>query len=158
MRTGVNNGSGLVTITYTATAPTASALPEQTVKGAAPPLAPSEPDNAFAFAPVRVGLHQLRLGFDYPGRGTLDVLVTTRRPGAASAARLRPGPRRVRLGRLHDSAESPQTKTLRVPLSHRAKAILARRGRLPIRLSLVFAPEGGRSSRQAHKYTVRPAR
>jgi hypothetical protein len=86
---------------------------------------------------------------DYPGRGTLDVLVTTCRSGAASSTHLRPGPRSVAVGKLHDSAESSQTKTLRVPLSHRAQTILARRGKLPIRLSLVFTPEGGQSSRQA---------
>jgi hypothetical protein len=61
----------------------------------------------------------------------------------------------VTVGKLHDSAESPQTKTLRVPLSHRAQTILARRGKLPIRLSLVFTPEGGQSSRQVREYTVR---
>jgi hypothetical protein len=120
----------------------------------------SEPSNAFAFARVRVGVHQLRLGFDYPGRGTLDVFVTTRRLGAASSARSAPGPQRdggeaARHPRTCTTPENPQTKTLRVPPSHRTQTILARRGKLPIRLSLVYRPEGGQSSRQARAYTVR---
>ena len=118
------------------------------------PLTPVEPSNAFRFARVRVTARELRLSFDYPGEGTLDALVTTRRPGA-SAARLRPGPSRVSVGKLHDSAGAAQTKTLRVRLTRRGRRILTRRGKLPIRLSLVFTPAGGQSARQAHKYTVR---
>jgi hypothetical protein len=111
--------------------------------------------NAFSFARVRVGARALRLSFDYPGSGTLDALVTTRRPGAASA-RLRPGPHRLSVGKLHDRATGAQTKTLVVPLTRGARRLLARRGKLPIRLSLVFTPDGGQSARQAHKYMVRP--
>ena len=165
MRTGVNGGAGRVTLTYTepasststaTAAPGASAASGGTPPAAAPPLitVPSEPANAFEFARVRVGVQQLRLGFDYPGRGTLDVLVTTRPPGAASAS-LRPGGRRVTVGKLRDRAENPETHTLRVPLTHRGTSILGRRGKLPVRLSLVFTPDGGQSSRQARKYTVR---
>jgi hypothetical protein len=97
----------------------------------------------------------LRVSFDYPGKGTLDALVTTRRPGAQTA-RLRPGPHRVTVGKLHDRADRAQTKTLVIPLTGRGRHILRRRGKLPIRLSLVFTPDGGQSARQAHKYTVRP--
>jgi hypothetical protein len=169
MGTKVNSGPGMVTITYSepaaSTPPPASGSRGGAASGssAAPPLAPppvlvapSEPSNAFAFGRVRVGVHQLRLGFDYPDRGTLDVLVTTRRPGAASAAGLRPGPHSVRVGRLHDSADGPETHTLRVAITHRGESILARRGKLPIRLSLVYTPDGGQPSRQARKFTVRP--
>jgi hypothetical protein len=74
----------------------------------------------------------------------------------SGAAGLRPGPRRVRVGRLHDSADGPETHTLRVPITHRGQSILARRGKLPIRLSPVFTPDGGQSSRQARQY--RPPR
>jgi hypothetical protein len=170
MTTGVNSRGGLVSITYADTASSTSTPAAGSGSGAgsggasgtppaaAPPLiaVPPEQSNAFTFAQVRVGVHQLRIGFDYPGRGTLDVLVTTRRPGASSA-RLRPGGRRVGVGRLHDSAGGPETHTLRVPLTDRGQSILARRGKLPIRLSLVFTPEGGQSARLARKYTVRPA-
>ena len=78
--------------------------------GSTPPALPTglpdlgSPSNAFNFARVRVRPRVLRVGFDYPGRGTLDVLVTTRRPGAQTA-RLRPGPHRVTVGKLHDSAD-----------------------------------------------------
>jgi hypothetical protein len=174
MGTRVNAGPGTVTITYPDTVGTSTAVAGSggrasgsgggaSGSGGAPPLSPPpltvvppEPSNAFSFARVRVGVHQLRLGFDYPGRGTLDVLVTTRRPGAASAAGLRPGPHRERVGRLHDSADGPETHTLRVPMTRRGQSILARRGKLPVRLSLVFTPDGGQSSRQARKFTVRP--
>ena len=121
----------------------------------APPLLAESPPNAFGFARVRARPKVLHLSFDYPGRGTLDVLVTTRRPGSAAAARLRPGPHRVTVGKLHDSADAPVTKTLRIPLTGRGRRILARRGKLPIRLSLVFTPDGGESARQARKFTVR---
>jgi hypothetical protein len=45
---------------------------------------------------------------------------------------------------------------LRVPISHRGERLLARRGKLPVRISLVFTPDGGQSSRQARTFTVRP--
>jgi hypothetical protein len=120
----------------------------------APPLVAESPSNAFGFARVRVRPQELRLSFDYPGRGTLDALVTTRRPGSAAAARLRPGPHRVAVGKLHDSADGAVTKTLRIPLTARGRRILARRAKLPLRLSLVFTPDGGQSARQARKFTV----
>jgi hypothetical protein len=69
--------------------------------------------------------------------------VTTRRRGAA-AARLRPGPHRVTVGKLHDRASAAQTKTLVIPITSRRKHILSRRGKLPIRLSLVFPPDADR--------------
>jgi hypothetical protein len=120
----------------------------------APPFVAESPSNAFGFARVRVRPQELRLSFDYPGRGTLDALVTTRRPGSAAAARLRPGPHRVAVGKLHDSADGAVTKTLRIPLTAHGRRILARRGKLPIRLSLVFTPDGGQSARQARKFTA----
>jgi hypothetical protein len=175
-----HEGGGQVTITYTgddASVRSSSAPLEQVIgpptassssgsgsssssTPASPPAASGlsglgSPSNAFNFARVRVGVRALRLGFDYPGRGTLDAIVTTRRPGAESA-RLRPGPHRVTVGKVHDSADSAQTKTLVIPLTRRGRRILAHRGKLPIRVSLVFTPDGGPSARQAHKYTVRP--
>ena len=112
---------------------------------AALPLAPS---STFAFARVRLGVHQLRLGFDYPVRGKLDVLVTTRTPGASAA-------RQMRVGRLHDSAVGPETHTLRVPLTHRGQSMLGDRGKLPIRLTLVFTPDRGQPSQRLGTYTMR---
>jgi hypothetical protein len=144
------NGSSSATPTASSTSTTAAATPPPLL---APPT-PVEPSNAFRFARVRVSARELRLRFDYPGDGTLDALVTTHRLGA-SAARLRPGPNRLSVGKLHDSASGAQTKTLRVRLTSRGRQILARRGKLPIRLSLVFTPTGGQSARQTHKYTVR---
>ncbi|HEX3317563.1 MAG TPA: hypothetical protein VHR88_06065, partial [Solirubrobacteraceae bacterium] len=157
MATGGNDGAGKVTITYADSAPSTPTTSTGGSSGssgggasgstssAAPPVVPpplivalTEPSNAFSFARVRVGVHQLRLGFDYPGSGKLDVLVTTRRPRGASAASLRPGPHSLRIGRLRDSADGRETHTLRVPISHRGERLLARRGKLPVRISLVF--------------------
>ncbi|MFL5852322.1 MAG: Ig-like domain-containing protein [Solirubrobacteraceae bacterium] len=60
----------------------------------------------------------------YPGRGPLNALVTTRRPGA-EAARLRAGAHRVSVGKLHDNADSAQTTTLVIPLTRHGRRILA---------------------------------
>ena len=100
--------------------------------------------------------HQLRnaavfgelAGANYPVRGKLDVLVTTRAPGASAA-------RQMRVGRLHDSAVGPETHTLRVPLTHRGQSMLGDRGKLPVRLTLVFTPDGGQPSRRLGTYTMR---
>lgn len=80
--------------------------------------------DAFSFARVRVSARVLRLRFDYPGRGPLNALVTTRRPGA-EAARLRAGAHRVSVGKLHDNADSAQTTTLVIPLTRHGRRILA---------------------------------
>ncbi len=80
--TATSAGVAVVVPPSTSNTQSTGAASSQTVNGNVPPsVVTSEPSNAFAFARVRVGAHQLRLGFDYPGRGTLDVLVTTRRSG-----------------------------------------------------------------------------
>jgi hypothetical protein len=126
-----------------------------------PPLAPLppgefSPPNAFAFATVAIERDGLRFTFDFPGPGTLDALATTHRL-TAKTARLRPGPHRLSVGRLHASADGPGPRTFRLPLNANGRRILAIRGKLPIRLSLVYTPTGGQNSRQARKYTIHPA-
>ena len=159
LKTGVNRGAGIVTITYSEPATSTATVVGGTSSGGAtsstpatitpPPAAlPLAPSSTFAFARVRLGVHQLRLGFDYPVRGKLDVLVTTRTPGASAA-------RQMRVGRLHDSAVGPETHTLRVPLTHRGQSMLGDRGKLPIRLTLVFTPDGGQPSQRLGTYTMR---
>jgi hypothetical protein len=49
----------------------------------------------------------------------------------------------------NDQSATNERPPRKLPRGHRAQTILARRGKLPIRLSLVFTPEGGQSSRQA---------
>jgi DNA-binding beta-propeller fold protein YncE len=125
---------------------------------AGPPLIapPAElsPDNAFLFPRVTTAPDgETTFTFDFPGRGTLDALATTHKL-RAHAAVLRPGPNRVAVGRLHASADAPGPRIFHLPLNATGRRILAIRGKLPIRLTLVYTPTGGQSSRQARKYTA----
>ena len=70
--------------------------------------------DAFSFARVRVSARVLRLRFDYPGRGPLNALVTTRRPGA-EAARLRVGADRVSVGKLQRPVGPPDAQVHGAP-------------------------------------------
>jgi hypothetical protein len=125
---------------------------------ASPPALPElSPDNAFRFPRVRARKAGLTFVFDFPGAGTLDALATTRKLGAHTAV-LRPGPHRTAVGRLHASAQGPGPRRLRLRINRRGRRILAIRHRLPVRLSLVFTPTGGQSSRQARKVTIRRAK
>jgi YVTN family beta-propeller protein len=142
----------------------APAVPQQTPSspGSAPPATPplipplEPPSNAFAFPKVTAtghGANELVFVFDFTDPGQLKSLLTTHKL-PAGAARLRPGPHRTAIAQKTVTRDAAGRVVVHLPINKKGRRIHSLRGKLPVRLTLVYTPNGGDPNRSARKLTL----
>lgn len=123
-----------------------------------PPIAEA-PANIFAFPKLKVSKAGTVSGrLNLPGPGKLAALLTMKVSTATRAA-LKPGTGQVAIGRASKPITAAGKITIKVRLSKRGRgALRTHHGRLRVKLTLRFKPQGGASRTKSKRFTIKVPR